>query len=61
MGVPPNNEFFSLSDSLGPSSMFFSSWGIQKSAMVSALMVSLSWKKATGFGSFSLCYDFDTK
>jgi hypothetical protein len=29
--------------------------------VVSDLMVSLSWKKATGFGSFSLCYNFDTK
>jgi hypothetical protein len=61
MGVPSNNEFFSLSDSLGPSSMFFGSRGVQRSAVVSDLMVSLSWKEATVFGSFSLCYDFDTK
>jgi hypothetical protein len=61
MGVPPNNEFFLLSDLLGPSSMFFGSQGVQRSAVVSDLMVSLLWKKATGFGSFSLCYDFDTK
>jgi hypothetical protein len=61
MGVPPNNEFFSLSDLLGFPSTFFGSWKVQKSAVVSDLMVSLSWKKATGFGSFSLCYNFDTK
>jgi hypothetical protein len=35
--------------------------GSKRSAVVSDLMVSLSWKKATVFGSFSLCYDFDTK
>jgi hypothetical protein len=61
MDVPPNNEFFSLSDLLGPSSMFFGSQRVQRSAVVSDLMVSLLWKKATGFGSFSLCYNFDTK
>jgi hypothetical protein len=61
MGVPLDNEFLSLSDLLGPSSMFFGSWGVQRSAVVSDLMVLLLWKKATGFGSFSLCYDFDTK
>jgi hypothetical protein len=61
MGVAPNNEFFLLSDSLGPSSMFFGSRGVQRSAVVSDLMVSLSSKKATVFGSFSLCYNFDTK
>jgi hypothetical protein len=61
MGVPLNNEFLLLSDLLGPSSTFFSSQGAQRSAVVSDLMVSLSWKKATGFGSFSLCYAFDTK
>jgi hypothetical protein len=61
MGVPPNNEFFSLSDLLGPSSTFFGLRGVQRSAVVSDLMVLLLWKKATGFGSFSLCYDFDTK
>jgi hypothetical protein len=52
MSVPLNNEFLSLSDSLGPSSTFFGSWRVQWSAVVSDLMVSLSWKKATGFGSF---------
>jgi hypothetical protein len=61
MGVPLNNKFLSLSDLLGPSSMFFSSRGVQRLDVVSDLMVLLSWKKATGFGSFSLCYDFDTK
>jgi hypothetical protein len=61
MGVPPNNEFFSLSDLLGPSSTFFGSRGVQRSAVVSDLIVLLLWKKATVFGSFSLCYDFDTK
>jgi hypothetical protein len=61
MAVPPNNEFSSLSDLLGPFSMFFGSQGVQRSAVVSDLMVLLSWKKATGFGSFSLCYDFDTE
>jgi hypothetical protein len=61
MGVPPNNEFFLLSDLLNPSSTFFGSQGVQRSAVVSDLMVLLSWKKATGFGSFSLCYNFDTK
>jgi hypothetical protein len=61
MGVPPNTEFFSLSDLLGPSSMFFGLQGVQISAVVSDLMVSLSWKKETGFGSFSLCYGFDTE
>jgi hypothetical protein len=57
MGVSPNNEFFLLSDLLGPSSMFFSLRGVQRSAVMSDLMVLLLWKKATGFGSFSLCYD----
>jgi hypothetical protein len=55
-----NNEFFLLSDLLGPSSMFFGLWGVQRLAMVSDLIVSLSWKKATEFKSSSLCYDFDT-
>jgi hypothetical protein len=61
MGVPPNNEFFSLLDLLGPSCTFFGLRGVQRLAVVSDLMVSLLWKKATGFGSFSLCYNFDTK
>jgi hypothetical protein len=61
MGVPPNNEFFLLSDLLGPFSTFFGSQGVQRLAVVSDLLVSLSWKKATGFGSFLLCYNFDTK
>jgi hypothetical protein len=34
MGVPPNNELFLLLDLLGPSSMFFGSWGVQRSAVV---------------------------
>jgi hypothetical protein len=42
MGVPPNNKFFSLSDSLGPSSMFFGSRGVQRLAVVSDLMLLLS-------------------
>jgi hypothetical protein len=61
MGVPLNNEFLSLSDLLGPSSMFFGSRGVQRLAVVSDLILLLSWKKATVFDSFSLCYDFDTK
>jgi hypothetical protein len=45
MGVPPNNEFFSLSDLLGPSSTFFGSRGVQRLAVVSDLMVSLCGRK----------------
>jgi hypothetical protein len=61
MGVPLNNKFFLLPDLLGPSSTFFGLWGDQRLAVVSRFVMLLSWKKAMQLGSFSLCYDFDTK
>jgi hypothetical protein len=42
MGVPLNNKFFLLPDLLGPSSTLFGSWRVQRSAVVSKLVVSLS-------------------
>jgi hypothetical protein len=42
IGVPLNSEFFSLPDSLGPSSTFCGSRRVQRLAMVSRLVVLLS-------------------